>query len=137
MSGKGKPPHPERSFAKEKLLLILSVSNSISALSAHATKLAVSANNIANVETEAFKKSRAVLQEGANGSVKVEIQRVDTPGPVVEDSSNDQYAAREMSNVDLGEEIPQTMIARRGYEANLSMIRTADEMLGSVINILG
>jgi flagellar basal body rod protein FlgG len=134
---KGKPPYPERSFAKEKLLLIFSVGNSISALRAHATKLAVSANNIANVETEAFKKSRAVFQEGPNGSVKVGIERVETPGPIIQDHSDDQYVARKMSNVDLGEEIPHTILAQRGYEANLRMIRTADEMLGSIMDILG
>ncbi len=117
--------------------MIFSVGNSSSALRAHATKLAVSADNIANFATESFKKSRAVFQEGRNGGVEVDIERVDTPGPIIPDDGDDQYVAREMSNVDLGEEIPQTMLAQRGYEANLSVIRTADEMLGSLIDILG
>ena len=42
-----------------------------------------------------------------------------------------------MSNVDLTEEIPQTITAQRGYEANLKLIETQDEMLGSVLDILG
>lgn len=115
---------------------MISVSNTISGLKAHATKLAVSANNIANVETEAFKKSRVVFQESSKGSVEVEIERIDTPGPIVSDDG-DQYVAKEMSNVDLGEEIPQTMLVQRGYEANLSVIRTTYELLGSLIDILG
>ena len=41
-----------------------------------------------------------------------------------------------MSNVDLAEEIPQTMIAQRGYEANLATLRTRDEMLKSIIDII-
>jgi flagellar hook protein FlgE len=116
--------------------MIFSVGNNISSLSAHATKLAVSANNVANIETEGFKKSRAVLQEGPGGAVQVEIDRINTPGPLIQDDGGDQYTALEMSNVDLGEEIPQTMLTQTGYEANLTMIKTADEMLGSVLDIL-
>ena len=116
--------------------MMISTNNAISALRAHATKLSVSANNIANSETEGFKKSRAVFKEDVHGGVEVEIERVDTPGPLIPDDG-DQYTAKEMSNVDLGEEIPQTMLAQRGFEANLSVIRTTDEMLGSLIDILG
>jgi len=117
--------------------MMISVSNTISGLRAHATKLFVSANNIANFATESFKKSRAVFREGRNGGVEVEIERVDTPGPIIPEDGDDPYFAREMFNVDLGEEIPQTILAQRGYEANLSVIRTTDELLGSLIDILG
>ncbi|MBW2096993.1 MAG: hypothetical protein JRI80_19205 [Deltaproteobacteria bacterium] len=116
--------------------MIFSVNSTLSSLRAHATKLAVSANNIANWETEGFKKSRALLQEGPGGSVEVQIDRVDTPGPIIQDMSDDEYVAKEMSNVDLGEEIPQTMLIQRGYEANLTMVRVSDEMLGSLLDIL-
>jgi flagellar hook protein FlgE len=116
--------------------MIFSVGNTISSLSAHATKLAVTANNVANVETEGFKKSRAVLQEGSNGAVQVQIDQVNTPGPLIQEDGADQYTAVEMSNVDLSEEIPQTMLTQIGYEANLVMIKTADETLGSVLDIL-
>jgi len=116
--------------------MIFSVGNNISSLSSHATKLAVTANNVANVDTEGFKKSRAVLQEGPNGAVQVQIDQINTPGPLIQEDGADQYTAVEMSNVDLGEEIPQTMLTRTGYEANLTMIKTADEMLGSVLDIL-
>jgi flagellar hook protein FlgE len=116
--------------------MIFSVSSTISSLRAHATKMAVSANNIANVETEAFKKSRTLLQEGPKGSVEVQIDRIDTPGHIIQDIEDDQYVAKEMSNVDLGEEIPQTVLTQRGYEVNLTMVRVSDEMLGSLLDIL-
>ena len=116
--------------------MVFSVGNTISSLNAHATKLAVSANNVANVATEGFKKSRAVLQEGPGGAVQVQIDRVNTPGPLIQDDGEDQYTALEMSNVDLGEEIPQTMLTTRGYEANLTVVKTADELLGSILDIL-
>jgi flagellar hook protein FlgE len=117
--------------------MIFSVSSTISSLRAHATKMAVSANNIANVETEGFKKSRTLLQEGPKGSVEVQIDRIDTPGHIIQDIEDDQYVAKEMSNVDLGEEIPQTMLTtQRGYEVNLTMVKVSDEMLGSLLDIL-
>jgi len=39
-------------------------------------------------------------------------------------------------NIDLATEMVGVMTARRGYEANLPVIRAADEMLGSLLDIL-
>ena len=108
----------------------------LSALDGFSTTMAVAANNIANVETEAFKKSRALLQEGERGSVEVDISRIDTPGAIRTEYIDDQLVEREMSNVDLAEEIPEIIPTQRGYEANLKVIKTKDEMLGTIIDIL-
>lgn len=43
----------------------------------------------------------------------------------------------EMSNVDMAKEITDTIPLQRGYEANLRVIKTKDEMLGSLLDILG
>ena len=43
----------------------------------------VIANNVANVETEEFKKSRATLVESPENSVKVEVTQPEDPGPTV------------------------------------------------------
>ncbi|MBN1847095.1 MAG: flagellar biosynthesis protein FlgC [Deltaproteobacteria bacterium] len=118
--------------------MISSISSSLSSLDAFGAKMDVTANNVANVESEGFKKSRADLAEGPNGAVEVEISRVDSPGSLVyEEDSDGQMVEKELSNVDLTEEIPQTIIAQRGYEANLKLIATRDDMLGSVLDILG
>ena len=108
----------------------------LSAIKAFGTKMGVTANNIANVETEGFKKSTATLVEGIKENVEVEITQPDIPGPVVVDETDGQLTEIEMSNVDLAEEIPQTILAQRGYEANLATIRTQDEMLKSIIDII-
>jgi len=39
--------------------------------------------------------------------------------------------------VDLSEEILQTIVAQRGYEANLKLTAARDDMLGSALDILG
>ncbi len=45
--------------------------------------------------------------------------------------------ALEISNVELAEEIPNLMISKRFYQANLKVIQTADEMLGSLLDTKG
>jgi len=117
--------------------MISSVRSTLSALNAFDKKMDVIANNVANVETEEFKKSRATLVEGPESNVKVEITQPEDPGPTVVKVKDGQIEETEMSNVDLTEEIPQSIVAQRGYEANLTMIRTQDEMLNSILDIVG
>ncbi len=114
--------------------MISSVYNNISALFAFGTKMGVNANNLANVNTDAFKKSRADIVETSHGSVEAEVSRVDTPGSLYSEPGDP--AIREMSNVDIAEEIVQTIPTQNGYLANLKMISVYDEMLGNVIDII-
>jgi flagellar hook protein FlgE len=116
--------------------MTFSIQSTLSAIQAFGTKMGVTANNIANAETEEFKKSEATLVEGPNEDVEVEITQSDEPGPVVNEATDGQSTEKEMSNVDLAEEIPQTTIAQRGYEANLAALRTQDDMLKSIIDII-
>jgi flagellar basal-body rod protein FlgC len=114
-----------------------SVSGNISALFAFGKKMGVTANNIANVQSDEFKKSRTVLKEGLHGDVQVDIDRIETEGPLIPESIDGETTYKEGSNVDLAEEIPQTIPTQRGYEANLKVIQTKDEMLGSLLDIIG
>ncbi|MDY6881546.1 MAG: flagellar basal body rod C-terminal domain-containing protein [Desulfatiglans sp.] len=115
--------------------MVSTISSSLSALSAFGKKMSVAANNIANVNTDGFKKSRAILREGPYGGVEVTINRIDTPGlPTMEEGSV-PATATERSNVDLTEEIPQMMIAKRAYQANTQTIKAHNEMVGSLIDI--
>ncbi|MFH2045021.1 MAG: flagellar basal body rod C-terminal domain-containing protein [Pseudomonadota bacterium] len=114
--------------------MINSVYNNVSALFAFSTKMGVSGNNLANVNTDEFKKSRTDIVELSNGSVDAQISVVDTPGALYSEPGDPTI--REMSNVDIAEEIVQTIPTQHGYEANLKMISIYDEMLGSVIDII-
>jgi flagellar hook protein FlgE len=117
--------------------MISAVSSAVSAINAIETKMAVLSNNVANSQTNGFKKSRADLKEGENGAVEVNITKVNTPGPIVNVEENNGTVQKEMSNVDLAEELPQTTIAKTGYDANLKMLKTQDEMMGSLLDIIG
>ena len=117
--------------------MISSVNSATSALQAFRTKMQVTANNVANVNTEAFKESKATLKEGANGDVQVEINRVNTPGHRYQELEGDQVVTKESSNVNLEEEIPGMIVTRNAYEANLKTLQTQNEMLGSLLDIMG
>jgi flagellar hook protein FlgE len=117
--------------------MISPVNSTISALQAYKTQMEVTSNNIANVNTEEFKKSRATLKEGANGDVLSDIKRVDTPGYRYQELDGDQMVEKETSNVDLSEELPQMMVTQHAYKANMKVMQTQDEILGTTLNIVG
>jgi flagellar basal-body rod protein FlgC len=117
--------------------MIPSVNSPISALQTYKSKMRVTANNIANVNTDEFKKGRATLREGTNGGVQVNVQRVNTPGIRYKAFEGDRLAEIESSNVNLEEEIPEMMVTQRTYEANLKVLQTQNKMLGSVLDIMG
>jgi len=117
--------------------MIPSVNSTISALQAYKTRLGVTADNIANVNTAEFKKSRTTLKEGVNGDVQVDINRVNTPGHRYQELEGDQLIEKEGSNVSLEEEIPEMMVTQRTYEANLKVLQTQNKMLGTLLDITG
>jgi flagellar hook protein FlgE len=117
--------------------MITGLSSSISALIAFGKKLAVTANNVANLQSEGFKKSRALLEEGGHGGVAARIETVNTPGVVITEEEEQGTVERELSNVDLEKEIPETILTQKGYQANLKTIETEDEMLGFLLDTKG
>lgn len=117
--------------------MITGLSSSVSALIAFGKKVAVTANNVANLQSEGFKKSRTLLEEGSHGGVAAQIETVNTPGVVITEEDEQGTVERELSNVDLEREIPDTILAERGYQANLKTIETEDEMLGYLLDMKG
>jgi len=112
------------------------LNTALSALDAYGKKLDVAANNIANLNSDGFKKSRAIFEEADPSGVIVSISKVNTPGAPIpaEDGAG---KPRESSNVDLAEEIVGLKTTKHGYQANLKVVKAEDEMLGSLFDILG
>jgi flagellar basal-body rod protein FlgC len=117
--------------------MLSALNSTVSALKAFVTKLGVAADNIANVNTDGFKKNRTAIQADRNGAVRVEIRRDDSPGFRYDVTENGKKVEKETSNVDLSEQMPNLMIARRAYQANLKTIETQDEILGSLLDTNG
>jgi flagellar hook protein FlgE len=114
--------------------MISAIHTALSGLTAFAKQMEVSAHNVANVNTDEFKKSRTDLVELEACGVLPVVQKDNSAGPAaLKDSSYGQTQV-ELSNVDLGEEAVNQIIAQRGFEANLRTLKTADDMLGSILD---
>ncbi|MEA2059275.1 MAG: flagellar basal body rod C-terminal domain-containing protein [Thermodesulfobacteriota bacterium] len=110
-----------------------SINTSTQAIKAFGTGMAVTANNIANVESEDFKSSRAVMNEEDNGGVKVTLSQNSSPGPLV---TRDDGSTQALSNTDLASEFTSMINFQSGYDANIKSVQTADEMKGTIINMI-
>lgn len=117
--------------------MISGIHSSLSALHAFAKKQESIADNTANVNTDGFKKTRVTMDNQTNGAVAPQVQRINTPGPMVYEQGKDGYGLVEKSNVEISEEIPQAMLNRRFYQANIKSVQVADEMVGSLLDIVG
>ena len=115
--------------------MIGAIQSALSGLTGFSTQVAVTAHNMANVTTDGFKKSRTELIAVESGGVRSVIQKDETAGPTILNNTGYGPAQLELSNVDLGEEAISLIISQRGYEANLQTIKTADDMLGSLLDI--
>jgi flagellar basal-body rod protein FlgC len=104
-------------------------------LAAFATQIAVTAHNVANVNNNGFKKSKTDLVAVETGGVLPVVQKDKSAGPAILNDTGYGPAQLELSNVDLGEEALNQILAQRGFEANISTLKTADDMLGTILDI--
>lgn len=108
----------------------------LSALYGFSKKAAVVSNNVANMNTNGFKKSRAILEEGQNGGIEVTIQKIDTPGSPISHEEGPCVQGKETSNVDLAEETIHMILAQTGLEANLISLEVQNELEGTILDII-
>lgn len=114
----------------------MSISASLSGLNSFSSRLNVQANNIANVNTDGYKKSLTDMRDVKPEGVRNTYQKVDTPGGLRVDETAKGTELTETSNVELEEEMPQMMVSQRGFEANTAAVKTQDEMLGTLIDVI-
>ena len=115
-----------------------------SALGALSVSLQVSANNLANVNTNGFKQSDVRFETGpGDQGVRIsEIRKDATPGSPVEAPVypvvGRQYEQRmgwvESSNTDVARQFTDMISASNAWKANVASIRTADDMLGYLVD---
>ncbi len=92
--------------------------------------LDATANNIANSNTDGYKRTSVSFNEGANGGVYATTSKVTSPGPAY----NMNGVIYEASNVDIATEAVSLMTARHMLSLNLAALRTADEMTESILD---
>ncbi len=117
-------------------------SNNISALDSIGKQMAVTANNVANVNTQNYEAKRAVLTEDTNNAIKVTISKASETyqtestkqsGETLHTPPSD---TDNPSNVALEKEISNSIIMEHGYTANAKMITESDKLAGTILNIM-
>lgn len=114
-------------------MMISSFASSISAVRAASRMMDAAAHNTANLNTNGFKRHEVRLKEGASGGVETSVNVTDSPGPLYRDSLGNTV---EGSNADYATEAVNMMTAKHYLTANVAVIRTAEDMHRSVIDIL-
>lgn len=115
--------------------MFIGFASAISGIQAGGRILGASAHNIANYQTENFKRTRTTLEESSAGGVVVSLSKDNRSGPQFT-TGEDPFTPREGSNVELEEELIHTLEATHIIEANLASLRTQDQVLGSFLDIL-
>ncbi|MFU8818821.1 MAG: flagellar basal body rod C-terminal domain-containing protein [Desulfurivibrio sp.] len=116
--------------------MVSGIHSALSGLVALQKKTAATAHNTANVNTDGYKKVRVTLAETTPaGGVAARAEVIDTPGPLVQEQTAAGSELVEQSNVDLAEELPNLMLSRRYYQANLKVVQTENERLGYLLDI--
>ena len=100
-----------------------SINSALNGLNAFESKLNESAQNISNFPAIEFD------DKTDDDSEQIEISQSNA-------HDLDPHYFAKNSFPDLAKDVVNVMIAKRGYEANLNVLKTADDMAKSVINIL-
>lgn len=112
--------------------MISGTSASIAALLTFGKKLSSTAGNVANVNTDGYKKRVSTIVEGGERLPELSVRESDSPGALVDEAG----VMRETSNVDLGEELPQMIVSQRGYEANIKVLEAQEDLERVTLDIL-
>ncbi len=114
--------------------MINGISSALSGLTFFQKRLDVSANNIANSSTENFKKSRVDAAQDESGAPRPVVTKINTPGIPIH--SVEDRGPRESSNVDIAQELVNTMNAKRGFITNLKSIEAQEETQEALLDLL-
>ncbi|GJL57650.1 MAG: hypothetical protein NPIRA03_05070 [Nitrospirales bacterium] len=115
--------------------MIAGMASAASGIQAGGRMLNVGGHNIANAQTESFKRTRALPEESPAGAgVRITLQTDERPSsPLL--SSEHSFNPQEGSNVDLGEELISHLQAVNLIEANMASMRIQEKFLGSILDI--
>jgi flagellar basal-body rod protein FlgC len=115
--------------------MLAAIQSALSGLQAYSQKTQATANNVANLNTQGFKRDVVTLSSQAPQGVSASVNKDETPGPYVAEPTGSGTAMVEQSNADLVQEMPDLIMEKNGFSANLKTLKTADQMLGTLIDI--
>ncbi|MFZ6774330.1 flagellar basal body rod C-terminal domain-containing protein [Undibacterium sp. SXout7W] len=101
---------------------ISALNTGLSGLKAYERALDSSAHNVANTNTANFSPENVSFQESNTGGVVANISR-------------EGLAAASASGTDLNTETVKSLEYKAGFDVSAKLVKTADEVLGTLINI--
>lgn len=101
-----------------------------SGLSAASARIAVTAGNIANVDSLGYQARRANLAAVDPHGVKVDSVSLSTSPAMIDEEG------QTTSNVDLVGETISLIRDKHLYKASATLLRTGDQMLGTLLDVL-
>jgi len=111
--------------------------SSVAGINAFFDKMNVTANNIANINTDNYKRRIANITQDKNGQPKLETTIDKTPGlEKPRKPGEPEEPPREMSNVNYVDEAVSMIEAKIGIKANIKTLQFEEEMVSSLIDII-
>ena len=104
----------------------------ITSLRAYQSGLDISSNNIANANTSGFQPQQAQFQEAIAGGVVVNISQ---NGSAASGLSTSAALGTEANSTDLATELVNTIEYKAGFQFSAQIVKAADEVLGTLIDI--
>lgn len=115
--------------------MISAYQSALTGLKAFGTRIQSNSNNIANANTEGFKKTRITNASVAPQGVKTQVEKITTPGTSVYEETTNGMELVELSNVDLATELVDMNLNSTMYKANLKTIETVNDMTGTLLKL--
>ncbi len=114
--------------------MITAYQSALSGLKAFGTKIQANSNNIANAQTNGFKRNQVTNSAVAPRGVKATVSQVSSPGPsVFQETATGKDV--ELSNVDLATELVDMNLNSTLYKANQKTMENVNEMTGMLLQI--
>lgn len=104
----------------------------ITSLRAYQRALDSSSHNIANANTSGFQAEQAQFHEAPAGGVVVNISQ---NGSIASDFASPANLTTLASGTDLATELVNSIQYKSGFEFSAQIVRAADEVLGTLIDI--
>ena len=104
----------------------------LTSLRAYQRALDSSSHNIANANTSGFQPEQAQFQESTAGGVVVNISQ---NGSVASASTTPADLAAQASGTDLSTELVNSIQYKSGFEFSAQIVKAADNVLGTLIDI--
>lgn len=126
-----------RSHKRSEVIYMVSTAYNaaLSGMQAASLQLKVSANNIANSNTDGFQKQQVVTQAGTYG-VEVKVEKIGATGSQNNLDNNIGKIMTERSSVDVVEELIEMKAAKNLFEANLKALYTQNNLLGRILDVM-